>query len=164
MWFSSHIWILQSSSAHILHTLTTCFDYSDNFEEYRPPFNCRWNFEHIGSLRQLVHKQHPPHQRQANRTEQRLCLCSALISFGMLFMESIYSTVYCFFRGRTHTWQSCIFLVQEASQLLTILQSLQPPLKLDGKTIGVDYAKSARKWVNTQTYAHDLSPSLAFHE
>nr|XP_029134775.1 RNA-binding protein 5-like isoform X2 [Labrus bergylta] len=33
----------------------------------------------------------------------------------------------------------------EASQLLRILQSLQPPLKLDGKTIGVDYAKSARK-------------------
>lgn len=33
----------------------------------------------------------------------------------------------------------------EASQLLTILQSLQPPLKLDGKTIGVDYAKSSRK-------------------
>uniref|UniRef100_A0A7N6FEY1 RNA binding motif protein 5 n=1 Tax=Anabas testudineus TaxID=64144 RepID=A0A7N6FEY1_ANATE len=31
-----------------------------------------------------------------------------------------------------------------ASQLLTILQGLQPPLKLDGKTIGVDYAKSAR--------------------
>uniref|UniRef100_A0A671XMX5 RNA binding motif protein 5 n=1 Tax=Sparus aurata TaxID=8175 RepID=A0A671XMX5_SPAAU len=29
-----------------------------------------------------------------------------------------------------------------ASQLLTILQGLQPPLKLDGKTIGVDYAKS----------------------
>lgn len=34
---------------------------------------------------------------------------------------------------------------QEASQLLTILHNLQPPLKLDGKTIGVDYAKSARK-------------------
>ncbi|KAM9409268.1 RNA-binding protein 5 [Pholidichthys leucotaenia] len=33
----------------------------------------------------------------------------------------------------------------EASQLLTILQGLKPPLKLDGKTIGVDYAKSARK-------------------
>ncbi|XP_067316549.1 RNA-binding protein 5 isoform X3 [Pseudorasbora parva] len=33
----------------------------------------------------------------------------------------------------------------EASQLLTIVQGLQPPLKLDGKTIGVDYAKSARK-------------------
>ncbi|XP_035243959.1 RNA-binding protein 5-like [Anguilla anguilla] len=33
----------------------------------------------------------------------------------------------------------------EASQLLTILQGLQPPLKLDGKTIGVDYAKSGRK-------------------
>ncbi|XP_037106906.1 RNA-binding protein 5 isoform X1 [Syngnathus acus] len=33
----------------------------------------------------------------------------------------------------------------EASQLLTILQGLQPGLKLDGKTIGVDYAKSARK-------------------
>ncbi|XP_057701494.1 RNA-binding protein 5-like isoform X1 [Corythoichthys intestinalis] len=33
----------------------------------------------------------------------------------------------------------------EASQLLTILQSLQPPLKMDGKTIAVDYAKSARK-------------------
>ncbi|XP_077385382.1 RNA-binding protein 5 isoform X1 [Festucalex cinctus] len=33
----------------------------------------------------------------------------------------------------------------EASQLLTILQGLQPSLKLDGKTIGVDYAKSARK-------------------
>uniref|UniRef100_A0A8C6U413 RNA binding motif protein 5 n=1 Tax=Neogobius melanostomus TaxID=47308 RepID=A0A8C6U413_9GOBI len=33
----------------------------------------------------------------------------------------------------------------EASQLLTMLQGLQPPLKLDGKTIGVDYAKSARK-------------------
>lgn len=33
----------------------------------------------------------------------------------------------------------------EASQLLTMLQGLQPPLKLDGKTVGVDYAKSARK-------------------
>ncbi|XP_051932897.1 RNA-binding protein 5-B-like isoform X1 [Hippocampus zosterae] len=33
----------------------------------------------------------------------------------------------------------------EASQLLTILQGLQPPLKIDGKTIAVDYAKSARK-------------------
>ncbi|XP_073325382.1 RNA-binding protein 5-like [Pagrus major] len=33
----------------------------------------------------------------------------------------------------------------EASQLLAALQGLQPPLKLDGKTIGVDYAKSARK-------------------
>uniref|UniRef100_A0A8C1I224 RNA binding motif protein 5 n=1 Tax=Cyprinus carpio carpio TaxID=630221 RepID=A0A8C1I224_CYPCA len=30
-------------------------------------------------------------------------------------------------------------VLQEASQLLTILQGLQPPLKLDGKTIGVDY-------------------------
>lgn len=38
-------------------------------------------------------------------------------------------------------------VLQEASQLLTILQGLQPPLKLDGKTIGVDYAKSARKYV-----------------
>lgn len=37
-------------------------------------------------------------------------------------------------------------ILQEASQLLTILQGLQPPLKLDGKTIGVDYAKSARKY------------------
>lgn len=52
------------------------------------------------------------------------------------------------------------FLVQEASQLLTILQSLQPPLKLDGKTIGVDYAKSARKWVTAHWYW--LSVSLAF--
>ncbi|NXF50214.1 RBM5 protein, partial [Oceanites oceanicus] len=33
----------------------------------------------------------------------------------------------------------------DASQLLQILQSLQPPLKIDGKTIGVDFAKSARK-------------------
>ncbi|XP_049588438.1 RNA-binding protein 5 isoform X2 [Syngnathus scovelli] len=33
----------------------------------------------------------------------------------------------------------------EASQLLTILQSLQPPLKIDGKIIAVDYAKSAKK-------------------
>eukprot|EP00064_Thunnus_orientalis_P003191 superscaffoldBa00000253_g3200 len=41
----------------------------------------------------------------------------------------------------------------EASQLLTILQSLQPPLKLDGKTIGVDYAKSARKELHTASTA-----------
>nr|XP_060621728.1 RNA-binding protein 5 [Anolis sagrei ordinatus] len=33
----------------------------------------------------------------------------------------------------------------DASQLLQILQNLQPPLKIDGKTIGVDFAKSARK-------------------
>ncbi|XP_062970079.1 RNA-binding protein 5 isoform X2 [Cynocephalus volans] len=33
----------------------------------------------------------------------------------------------------------------DASQLLQILQSLQPPLKIDGKIIGVDFAKSARK-------------------
>ena len=36
-------------------------------------------------------------------------------------------------------------LLQDASQLLQILQSLHPPLKIDGKTIGVDFAKSARK-------------------
>ncbi|XP_072329018.1 RNA-binding protein 5-like isoform X3 [Scyliorhinus torazame] len=35
--------------------------------------------------------------------------------------------------------------IVEASQLLQILQSLQPPLSVDGKTIGVDFAKSARK-------------------
>ncbi|XP_043563647.1 RNA-binding protein 5-like isoform X3 [Chiloscyllium plagiosum] len=35
--------------------------------------------------------------------------------------------------------------IVEASQLLQILQSLQPPLSIDGKTIGVDFAKSARK-------------------
>lgn len=33
----------------------------------------------------------------------------------------------------------------EASQLLQMLQLLQPPLKIDGKTIGVDFARSARK-------------------
>ncbi|TMS19158.1 RNA-binding protein 5 [Larimichthys crocea] len=32
-----------------------------------------------------------------------------------------------------------------ASQLLAVLQSLQPPLTLDGNTIGVDYAKTVRK-------------------
>uniref|UniRef100_A0A6I8SW00 RNA-binding protein 5 n=1 Tax=Xenopus tropicalis TaxID=8364 RepID=A0A6I8SW00_XENTR len=32
----------------------------------------------------------------------------------------------------------------EASQLLQILQTLHPPLKIDGKTVGVDFAKSAR--------------------
>uniref|UniRef100_A0A8D2NU95 RNA binding motif protein 5 n=1 Tax=Zosterops lateralis melanops TaxID=1220523 RepID=A0A8D2NU95_ZOSLA len=36
----------------------------------------------------------------------------------------------------------------DASQLLQILQSLQPPLKIDGKTIGVDFAKSARKYLS----------------
>ncbi|XP_042705975.1 RNA-binding protein 5 isoform X3 [Chrysemys picta bellii] len=35
----------------------------------------------------------------------------------------------------------------DASQLLQILQSLQPPLKIDGKTIGVDFAKSARNLI-----------------
>lgn len=33
----------------------------------------------------------------------------------------------------------------EASQLLQILQTLHPPLKIDGKIIGVDFAKNARK-------------------
>lgn len=55
--------------------------------------------------------------------------CIQYVSFGGYTLDNLMSS----------------FLVQEASQLLTILQSLQPPLKLDGKTIGVDYAKSARK-------------------
>uniref|UniRef100_I3KS35 RNA binding motif protein 5 n=1 Tax=Oreochromis niloticus TaxID=8128 RepID=I3KS35_ORENI len=42
--------------------------------------------------------------------------------------------------------RQCGFVfLQEASQLLTILQSLQPPLKLDGKTVGVDFAKNRKK-------------------
>uniref|UniRef100_A0A7N6ART4 RNA binding motif protein 5 n=1 Tax=Anabas testudineus TaxID=64144 RepID=A0A7N6ART4_ANATE len=41
-----------------------------------------------------------------------------------------------------------------ASQLLTILQGLQPPLKLDGKTVGVDYAKIVP---DTSTYQYDES-------
>uniref|UniRef100_A0A8K9XF60 RNA binding motif protein 5 n=1 Tax=Oncorhynchus mykiss TaxID=8022 RepID=A0A8K9XF60_ONCMY len=47
------------------------------------------------------------------------------------------------FLYRATSVSSCfVSASQEASQLLTILQGLQPPLKLDGKTIGVDYAKS----------------------
>ncbi|XP_061113630.1 RNA-binding protein 5-B-like isoform X1 [Conger conger] len=49
----------------------------------------------------------------------------------------------------------------EASQLLTILQGLQPPLKLDGKTIGVDYAKSARKDLLTSDGARLSAFSVA---
>uniref|UniRef100_A0A672IBU8 RNA binding motif protein 5 n=1 Tax=Salarias fasciatus TaxID=181472 RepID=A0A672IBU8_SALFA len=41
-----------------------------------------------------------------------------------------------------------------ASQLLTILQGLQPPLRLDGKTIGVDYAKTGP---DISTYQYDES-------
>uniref|UniRef100_A0A7N8YHJ3 RNA-binding protein 5-like n=1 Tax=Mastacembelus armatus TaxID=205130 RepID=A0A7N8YHJ3_9TELE len=41
-----------------------------------------------------------------------------------------------------------LLFAKTASQLLTILQSLQPPLKLDGKTIGVDYAKNMYDWVH----------------
>uniref|UniRef100_A0A8C6L6Z8 RNA binding motif protein 5 n=1 Tax=Nothobranchius furzeri TaxID=105023 RepID=A0A8C6L6Z8_NOTFU len=48
----------------------------------------------------------------------------------------------------------------EASQLLTILLGLQPSLKLDGKTIGVDYAKSARKWVHLVIQEKFKSASL----
>uniref|UniRef100_A0A8C9TLY0 RNA binding motif protein 5 n=1 Tax=Scleropages formosus TaxID=113540 RepID=A0A8C9TLY0_SCLFO len=49
-----------------------------------------------------------------------------------------------------------------ASQLLMILQGLQPPLKLDGKTIGVDYAKndhflSSSVVPDTSTYQYDES-------
>lgn len=45
-------------------------------------------------------------------------------------------------------------ILQDASQLLQILQSLHPPLKIDGKTIGVDFAKSARKWVASLSLFH----------
>uniref|UniRef100_A0A671K8H5 RNA-binding protein 5-B-like n=1 Tax=Sinocyclocheilus anshuiensis TaxID=1608454 RepID=A0A671K8H5_9TELE len=48
-------------------------------------------------------------------------------------------------------------LLQEASQLLTILQGLQPPLKLDGKTIGVDYAKSIEGKAQPGTAAATVS-------
>uniref|UniRef100_A0A4W5R2M0 RNA binding motif protein 5 n=1 Tax=Hucho hucho TaxID=62062 RepID=A0A4W5R2M0_9TELE len=52
---------------------------------------------------------------------------------------------------------------QEASQLLTILQGLQPPLKLDGKTIGVDYAKSARKFEIIYSVQTRCLTLLIFH-
>lgn len=54
-------------------------------------------------------------------------------------------------------WRVSFALLQEASQLLTILQGLQPPLKLDGKTIGVDYAKSARKYVSAVSSVSNVS-------
>jgi len=53
-------------------------------------------------------------------------------------------------------------ILQEASQLLTILQGLQPPFKLDGKNIGVDYAKSARKYVPLTHIPMLLSSSEAW--
>lgn len=34
---------------------------------------------------------------------------------------------------------------QEASQLLQILQALQPPLSIDGKTIMVEFAKGSKR-------------------
>uniref|UniRef100_A0A8C8AH65 RNA binding motif protein 5 n=1 Tax=Otus sunia TaxID=257818 RepID=A0A8C8AH65_9STRI len=49
----------------------------------------------------------------------------------------------------------------DASQLLQILQSLQPPLKIDGKTIGVDFAKSARKYLSEFNWS-DHIPHLNF--
>lgn len=39
---------------------------------------------------------------------------------------------------------SCCVL-QEASQLLQILQALQPPLTIDGKVIAVEYAKGSKR-------------------
>uniref|UniRef100_A0A672YC85 RNA binding motif protein 5 n=1 Tax=Sphaeramia orbicularis TaxID=375764 RepID=A0A672YC85_9TELE len=48
----------------------------------------------------------------------------------------------------------------EASQLLTILQGLQPPLKLDGKTIGVDYAKITS--ITSSGYYYDPQTGLYY--
>lgn len=132
----------------------TFFYNSNHFEEHFPPFNRWWNLKNVGTICQPVHGEHPPHQRQTNRTEQRLCLCSTLIPIGMLFLQSgcSHNVGQCIFLGCVQMYYNHMFFlsVQEASQLLTILQSLQPPLKLDGKTVGVDYAKSARKWVFTR--------------
>lgn len=59
------------------------------------------------------------------------------------YVVMIYEPV-CFFSQCTLGVKN-LFLVQVASQLLAVLQSLQPPLTLDGNTIGVDYAKTVRK-------------------
>lgn len=39
----------------------------------------------------------------------------------------------------------CMFCQQEASQLLQILQALQPALSIDGKTIVVEFAKGSKR-------------------
>uniref|UniRef100_A0A8C7EZB3 RNA binding motif protein 5 n=1 Tax=Oncorhynchus kisutch TaxID=8019 RepID=A0A8C7EZB3_ONCKI len=61
-------------------------------------------------------------------------------------------------RGFTFVQTSFNFI--DASQLLTILQGLQPPLKLDGKTIGVDYAKSALQLEAKQTGIHSAAATM----
>lgn len=86
-------------------------------------------------------------QTGQNRGFAFVQLSSPLVR-SFIFQQSVwlYSVRWCVSSGGVETVWLYVFL-QEASQLLTILQSLQPPLKLDGKTVGVDFAKSARKCV-----------------
>lgn len=91
-------------------------------------------------------------QTGQNRGFAFVQLSSPLVR-SFVFQQSVwlYSVRWCVSSGGVETVWLYVFL-QEASQLLTILQSLQPPLKLDGKTVGVDFAKSARKWVITHIH------------
>lgn len=41
-----------------------------------------------------------------------------------------------------------VFVPQEASQLLQILQALQPPLSIDGKSVTVEFAKGSKRYRN----------------
>lgn len=47
---------------------------------------------------------------------------------------------------RTENWTCThMFYEQEASQLLQILQALQPALTIDGKAIVVEFAKGSKR-------------------
>jgi len=145
------LWAFTPSAAfnvHNLNLMTSPLSSSDHFEKHRSPLHGGRHFRPAGALRQPVSGKHPPHQGQADGPEPGLCLRAAVVTAGTgsLFLPPIVWTVS--YIGRVYLFliAPCICNVfQEASQLLTILQGLQPPLKLDDKTIGVDYAKSARK-------------------
>lgn len=123
----------------------------------RPSYFPRLHPVRFGSVCHSLSIKHSPHQGQAHTSQQGLCLSAAVYHSGEEpETDTSEACVPC-----VNKWEnSCLKAVsklntfapvlmhrsqQEASQLLQILQALQPPLSIDGKTIMVEFAKGSKR-------------------
>lgn len=134
-----------------------CSSISTDTEKPRPSHATGLHLICFGPICHFVPIECSPDQGQAHTPQQGLCLSPAFYHSGEEHETDTPNT-------RLSVWnqllKSCLKAVskwktvapvltsgsqQEASQLLQILQALQPPLSIDGKTIMVEFAKGSKR-------------------
>lgn len=146
----THLSHINFGVGHCLHRCSRLF--SSDTTESGTPYNTRGHFVCFGPVCYSLPFKCTAYQRQTDTAQPRVCFPAAHYYRGKT--ATLLANGICLFSWggvaikhmcKTNKNRYCIML-QEASQLLQILQSLQPPLSIDGKLISIEFAKGSKRY------------------